>query len=167
MINPRPADVLTNIIANLDSKVIPKLTDVDVLSAVTTAKHMVRYVINQLAQERAIYLADMPRLIDLLGQAGSFLNRKGGQEAMEAAIDTALREDELDLGDIEVMAARAMVLREALYQALDLLIRQRDSWKDDPAYTTLRDAIRAYMAWQNEQDAKIVAPTFYGQGPRR
>lgn len=167
MINPRPADVLQTIISNIESKIEPKLTDVDVLSAVTTCKHMVRYVINQLAQERTIYLADIPRLVDLLGQAGSFLNRKGGHEAAEQAIDAALRADAGDLGDIEALAARAMALREALYQALDLLIKQRDSWQGDAAYTALRDAIRAYMAWQNEQDATIVAPSFYGQGPRR
>jgi hypothetical protein len=167
MINPRPSDVLQTIISNIESKIESKLTDVDVLSAVTTCKHMVRYVINQLAQERAIYLADMPRLIDLLGQAGSFLNRKGGHEAAEQAIDAVLGAEAGDLGDIEALAARVMALREALYQALDLLIKQRESWKDDPAYTALRDAIRAYMAWQNVQDAKIVAPTFYGQGARR
>jgi hypothetical protein len=167
MINPRPTDVLETIIANIESKVEPKLTDVDVLSAVTTCKHMVRYVINQLAQERTIYLAELPRLADLLGQAGSFFNRKGGQEQAESMIDATLRADPGDLGDIEALASRIKALREALYQSLDLLIRQRDAWKGDAAYTALRDAIRAYMAWQNEADATIVGPSFYGQGPRR
>lgn len=167
MINPRPSDVLRTIISNIESKIEPNLTNVDVLSAVTTCKHMIRYVINQLAQERAIYLADIPRLTDLLGQVGSFLNRKGGHEGAERAIDAALGAEPGDVGDIEVLAARVQALREALYQTLDLLINQRESWKGDATYTALRDAIRAYMAWQNEQDAKIVAPTFYGQGPRR
>jgi len=167
MINPRPTDVLTNIIANLDSKVIPALTDVDVLSAVTTCKHMVRYVINQLAQERTIYLAEMPRLAELLEQASDFLNARGGQEAARQAIDTVLHADAGDMGDIEVLAARIKGLREGLYQVLDLLIKGRDEWKDDPAYMALRDAIRHYLAWQNGQDTTIIAPTFYGQGARR
>jgi len=167
MINPRPTDVLINIIANLDSKVIPKLTDVDVLSAVTTAKHMVRYVIHQLAQERRIYLAELPRLADLLDQASSFLNARGGHQAAVQAVDAVLRADAGDLGDIEMLAARIKDLREGLYQVLALLIAQRDAWRDDNAYTALRDAIRQYMTWQNEQDATIIGPTFYGQGARR
>ncbi len=165
MINPRPTDVLQTIIANLDSKVIPKLSDVDVLSAVTTCKHMARYVINQLAQERGIFLAELPRLGELLESAAAFL--KNRDAAAARAIDAALSADAGDLGDIELLAARVQQLREALYQSLDLLIRQRDAWKDDAAYTALRDAIRHYMAWQNEADAKIIAPTFFGQGARR
>lgn len=167
MINPRPADVLRNIIANIESKVEPKLTDVDVLSAVTTAKHMVRYVINQLAQERTIYLAELPRLGELLESAAGFLKGRDGQDAAVRAIEAALAADAGDLGDIEALAARILALREALYQSLDLLIRQRDAWKDDAAYTALRDAIRQYMAWQNESDATIIGPSFYGQGARR
>ena len=165
MINPRPTDVLKTIIANLDSKVTPKLTDVDVLSAVTTAKHMVRYVLNQLAQERTNFLAELPRLAELLESAAAFF--KGRDDAAARAALAALGADSGDLGDSEVLAARVQALREALYQALDLLIRQRDAWKGDAAYTALRDAIRQYMAWQNEQDATIIGPTFYGQGARR
>lgn len=166
MINPRPADVLQTILSNLDSKVIPKLTDVDVLSAVTTAKHMVRYVINQLAQERGIFMADMDRLEELLKQAKSFFDSKASDEAARA-VSSVLSADAGDIGDIEVLALRVMNLREALYQALDLLIKRRDDWRGDATYAALRDAIRQYMAWQNEQDAKIVGPTFFGQGARR
>lgn len=165
MINPRPTDVLQTIIANIESKVEPKLTDVDVLSAVTTAKHMVRYVIHQLAQERGTFLAELPRLADLLERAAGFLEGRDAEAAR--AIEAALGAAAGDLGDIEALAARTQALREALYQALDLLIRQRENWQDEPAYTALRDAIRHHMAWQNEQDARIVAPAFFGQGPRR
>lgn len=165
MINPRPSDLLKAIIANLDNKVIPKLTDVDVLSAVTTCKHMVRYVIHQLGQERSIYLDDLPRLTELLETAAAFLTGKDDNAAKVAA--AALAAEAGDLGDIEALAARVQQLREALYQTLDLLIRNRDSWRGDAAYTALRDAIRQYMAWQNEADAKIIGPSFYGQGARR
>lgn len=167
MINPRPSDVLTNIIANLDSKVIPNLTDIDVLSAVTTCKHMVRYVIQQLAQERTIYLAELPRLHDLLTQAHDFLVAMGGHEDVAQMIAQTRDADPGDLGDAEALAACIKNLREALCQALDLLIRQRDAWQDKPDYTAIRDAIRHYMAWQNEQDATIIGPAFYGQGARR
>lgn len=167
MINPRPADVLKNIIANIESKVEPKLTDVDVLSAVATCKHMVRYVLSQLAGERPSYLAELPRLAALLEQAEGFLSGRAGQAKAAGAIRSALGADAGDTGDIEALAARVLALREALYQALDLLIRQRDAWKEEAGYDALRDAIRHYMAWQNEQDATIIGPAFFGQGPRR
>ena len=167
MINPRPADVLKTIIANLESKVEPKLTDVDVLSAVTTCKHMVRYVLYQLAQERTIYLAELPRLNELLGQSQAFLAVAEGQQALAQATAEALNADAGDLGDIEALAARVLTLREALYQVLSRLTEQRDALRGQHGYQELRAAIRDYLAWQNVQDEAIIGPSFFGQGPRR
>ena len=48
MINPRPKDVLENLIATLDDKVLPRVKEADLLSAVTTTKFLIRYVLNQL-----------------------------------------------------------------------------------------------------------------------
>jgi hypothetical protein len=38
---------------------------------------------------------------------------------------------------------------------------------DEPAYQAIRAAIREYMVWQVEQEEKLIAPAFFGQGPRR
>lgn len=166
MINPRPQDVLVNLIATLDEKVLPRITETDLLSALTTTKHMLRYVLNQLAHERASFTAELPQLIALLTRARAFLADAPevlGQ--VEAALDGPA--DPRELGEMEALAARIGALREGLHAALGHLIATRGTYRADPAYTPLRDAIRDYLAWQNQQEARIIAPTFYGQGPRR
>lgn len=169
MINPRPQDVLANLIATLDEKVLPRLTETDLLSAVTTTKHLIRYVLNQLVHEHQSFSQELPKLIDLLHQAQAFLADAGDAPELLARVETALAgpADIRDLSDIEALAARIQTLREGLHAALGHLIEHRAAYATQPAYDPLRTAIRDYLAWQNSEEAKIIAPTYYGQGPRR
>lgn len=166
MINPRPKDVLENLIATLDDKVLPRLKETDLLSAVTTTKHLIRYVLNQLAHEPDSFAAELPRLTDLLGQAKDFLANTGDAPEVLAQVTAALA-DTATPANHEALAQRIQTLREGLHAALGHLIEQRDTYQANPAYTPLRNAIRDYLAWQNVEEARIIAPTYYGQGPRR
>lgn len=169
MINPRPKDILENLIATLDEKVLPRLKETDLLSAVTSTKHLIRYVLNQLTHEQASFSAELPRLTALLAQARSFLEEAGDAPEVTAKLDAALDgpNDPGELTDIEALAMRIQSLREGLHAALGHLIERRDAYRADPGYAPLRDAIRDYLAWQNIEEARIIAPTYYGQGARR
>lgn len=167
MIHPRPADVLENLIATLDESVLPRLKDADVLSAATTTRHMIRFVLNQLRHEPASFAAELPKLHDLLAQARTFFEGVDARPALQA-LDAALAaaERETTVGH-EGIAARIGHLREGLHAALRALIEGGAEWSGSSGYTPLREAIRGYLAWQNIEEAKIVAPAFYGQGARR
>lgn len=169
MIHPRPKDVLENLIATLDEKVLPRLQETDLLSAVTTTKHLIRYVLNQLAHEPESFAAELPRLTALLAHAQGFLAEATDAPEVSAKVEAALDgpNDPRDLADIEALAQRIQALREGLHAALGHLIEHREAYRAKPGYTPLRNAIRDYLAWQNSEEAKIIAPTYYGQGPRR
>ena len=167
MINPRPKDVLENLIATLDDKVLPRITETDLLSALTTSKHLIRYVLNQLVHEPASFAEELPRLTALLGQARSFLADAGDAPEARAQVEAALHDEDAPHHTHEALAARIQQLREGLHAALGQLIDSRHTYQANPAYSPLRAAIRDYLAWQNIQEAKIIAPTYYGQGARR
>lgn len=167
MINPRPTDVLENLIATLDGSILPRLKETDVLSAATTTRHMLNYVLNQLRHEPACFAAELPRLNDLLAQARRFFDDVGAGEASQAIDAAQAAAANPALIGHEGLAASIGHLREGLHDALRLLIEQRETWASRTGYTSLRGAIRDYLAWQNIEEAKIVAPAFYGQGARR
>ena len=81
-------------------------------------------------------------------------------------MDAALAGDDAP-GTHEALAQRIQALREGLHAALGHLIEKREAYQARPGYTPLRDAIRDYLAWQNIEEAKIIAPTYYGHGARR
>jgi len=167
MINPRPIDVLENLVATLDASVLPRLKDADVLSAATTTRHMLRYVLSQLRYEPASFAAELPRLTGLLEQVRNFLERVGASEALHG-VDAALASAAVSNADgHEGLATRIAHLREGLHGAHRTLIEHRGEWAADPGYAELRGTIREYLSWQNLEEAKIVAPAFYGQGARR
>ena len=167
MMNPRPSDVLENLIATLDEKVLPRLQEADVLSAVTTTRHMLRYVLNQLRCEPASFAAELPKLVALLNDAKLFF-AQAGETAELARIETALTAAEGHaMVDHETLAVVIQQLREGLHGALGDLIKRREVWSDRPGYSTLRETIRDYLSWQNSEEAQIVGPAFYGQGARR
>lgn len=167
MINPRPIDLIENLIATFDSSILPGLNDTSVLSAATTTRLMLRYVLNQLKHEPESFAAELPRLTVLIGQAQDFfaqVNASAALTAVEAAVAAA------DTGEVpghEGLASRIGHLREGLHGVLRQLIDQRDEWSSEPGYAALREAIRQYLVWQNIEEAKIVAPAFYDQGARR
>ncbi|MDR2857091.1 MAG: hypothetical protein LBV50_04505 [Novosphingobium sp.] len=167
MINPRPTEVIENLIATLDSIILPRLKEADVLSAATTTRHMLRYVLNQMWLEPVIFAAELPKLEGLLDEARQFFHAVGASEAL-AIVATALAHDADDVEPgHEGIAMRVGKLREGIHGALRQLIDHRADWSGSTGYDDLRKAIRDYLAWQNIEEAKIVAPAFYGQGARR
>jgi Mg2+ and Co2+ transporter CorA len=88
------------------------------------------------------------------------------RQRIDAAIDEA-KGDDSRYRRLEMLAERLAGLREALYQALKILQTLRRERQEQPEYRAVRAAIRDYVVWQNEQERKLIAPAFYGRGPRR
>jgi hypothetical protein len=66
-----------------------------------------------------------------------------------------------------MLAAEAGALRHCLYETLKQLQAIREQRRGDPQYLALRGATRAYLVSQIEREERIVAPAFFGRGPRR
>jgi hypothetical protein len=167
MIHPSATDILKTIDATIEAKVIPSLKDLDGKSAIATVRHLLRLVRVRIEEEGQILADDIAMLRRLLPQVRDYLASVGSSEA--ARIDAALAEGSADgrYPSLDRIAGEAGALREAVYQALKHLQTMRAARKDEPEYRAVRTAIRDYVVWQNEQERKLIAPAFYGQGPRR
>jgi hypothetical protein len=167
MIHPSATDILKTIDATIEAKVIPSLKDLDGKSAIATVRHLLRLVRVRIEEEGQILADDIAMLRRLLPQVRDYLVSVGSTEA--ARIDAVLAEGSADgrYPSLDRIAGEAGALREAVYQALKHLQTMRAARKDEPEYRAVRTAIRDYVVWQNEQERKLIAPAFYGQGPRR
>ena len=68
---------------------------------------------------------------------------------------------------LERLGELALGLRGALVGAQEKLLALKTRYERDADYIALHQAIRAYIALQLEDEAKLIAPAFLGQGPRR
>ena len=173
MIHPTAADILKTIDATLAAQVAPALDSLDGQSAVATIRHLLRLVLVRIEDEGQNLIDEISALRRLLPSVGDYLRSTGAGMEQRQRIDAALAEAVAgDAGDaryptLETLAERLSGLREALYQALKTLQALRPERQEQPEYRAIRAAIREYIVWQNEQERKLIAPAFYGQGPRR
>lgn len=170
MIHPRATDILKTVDATIEAKVIPSLKDLDGRSAIATIRHLLRLVRVRIEEEGQILVDDVAALSNLLPTVASYLRSVGGAEVEAGRIEQVLETAAPEAGrypSLDQLAEQAGKLREAVYRALKQLQEMRDSHGNDANYRATRSAIRDYIVWQNEQERKLIAPAFYGQGPRR
>jgi hypothetical protein len=168
MIHPSATDILKTIDATIEAKIIPSLKDLDGRSAITTVRHLLRLVRVRIEEEGQILTDDIAALRKLLPGVRDYLTTLGTGSEVVTKIDAALAPNAEDrYPSLDRLAEEAGAMREAVYQALKHLQTVRDERKDDAGYRAVRTAIRDYTVWQNEQERKLIAPAFYGQGPRR
>lgn len=168
MIHPRATDILKTVDATIEAKVIPSLKDLDGQSAIATVRHLLRLVRVRIEEEGQVLADDVAALRRLLPTIAAYLHPidRSAAERIEAVLKTA-GPDAGRYPSLDRLADEAGQLREAVYQALKHLQGMRDSRGNDTDYRETRTAIRDYIVWQNEQERKLIAPAFYGQGPRR
>jgi hypothetical protein len=159
---------LKTVDATIEAKVIPSLKDLDGRSAIATVRHLLRLVRVRIEEEGQVLADDLAALRRLLPTIAAYRHPIDPSEAerIEAALKTAAP-DAGRYPSLDRLAEEAGQLREAVYQALKHLQGMRDSHGNDADYRETRAAIRDYIVWQNEQERKLIAPAFYGQGPRR
>jgi hypothetical protein len=173
MIYPSTIDILRTVDANIEAKVEPSLSDLTGRSAMATIRHMLRHVMVRIEDEGQILTDDIAALRPLLQKVSAYFASLGEAQAgmAEAAeIDAVLKDSARDPAkypSLAILGEEAGRLRECLYQALRRLQEIRDGRAGDAAYKSVRDAIRQYIAYQIEQEDKLIRPAFFGRGPRR
>jgi len=171
MIYPRPSDILKTIDATIEAKVDPSLKDLTGRSAMATIRHLLRLVKVQIELEGQILTDDIAALRALLPRVRDYLaSLEGGSGSEPEKIDNALTpaaSDPTRYRTPDSLAEETAVLRECLYHTLRYLQGLRDARGEDEDYKAIRAAIRDYMVWQIAEEDKLIAPAFYGQGPRR
>lgn len=170
MIFPTATDLLRNIDATLVEKIEPSLTDLTGLSALATVRHLLNFVRIRIEQEGQHLADDISALRSLLARVADYF-RSVVEEDAAAAIDRALAEanapDPGHYRSLDDLAVEVGRLREALHQGLSHLQSLRSPLGDTSGYRTIRALIRDYMTRQIEREGEMIAPAFFGRGPRR
>jgi hypothetical protein len=171
VIAPTAVDILRTIEATIVEKIEPSLSDLSGRSASATIRHLLRHVIERLQHEGELLTEDIDALRGVLAKARDYFHSLGSEQGAghAAAIESVLlpRRPAPTYATLEMLATEAGALRCCLYQALKQLQALRERQRQDPQYVALRGAIRAYLVTQIEHEERIIAPAFFGRGPRR
>lgn len=168
MIVPTAQEILLCIENNIAEKVEPQLSDVNALSAVATIKHMLAFVSERIAHEGQYLTDDVVALRALLPDVVERFRRDGGDRAVEIARSVAEALDReyrapAAYPDLTSLSSEAVALRQALFDALELLHSpDRPAGVDD-----LHERARDYLKAQLDAEVRLVEPGFAGYGPRR
>lgn len=172
MIYPRATDLLDNIESTMVSHIEPSLSTLAGKSAAATIRHLLRHVRTRIEVEGKVLTADIRALKAVLAETRAYLAARpiAGSPDVIQRIDAAVEQEAAASDDylgLNELAGLAGPLREALYQALKLLSASAAERGDDVDYCAIRQRIRDYMVEQVEQEDRLIAPAFFGGGPRR
>lgn len=170
MIYPTPSDILRCVDQTLLDNSDIELPRMSVKSALATSRHLIRHVELRLRLEPEILLDDIEKTTVLLNRVAGYLESLQAGEMAQAIRESLAEKAELLRGkadDVERIRARALLLREHVYAALKLLQQQDAAARDTDTYREVRRLIREYMAYQIEQESRLIHPAFAGKGPRR
>jgi hypothetical protein len=170
MIYPTTTDLLRTIDATLADKVEPSLSDLTGRSALATVRHLLHFVRIRIEGEGQILHADIAATRHLLERIAAY-HTEAGDTARAATLASRLAACTPAGADtyrsLEHLADEAAGLNELLHASLARLQALRGERRDDAAYQAIRAAIRAHLTTQIENEGTLVAPAFFGRGPRR
>lgn len=172
MIYPTASDVLRCVDQTLLDSSDIELPRMSVKSALATCRHLIRHVELRIRLEPEILLDDIEKTTALLNHVAGYLETGGGaayQLAKDVRASLAQKAELLQgrAEDLDRMHARALLLREHIYVALKFLQSWDATTRATDAYREVRRQIREYIAYQIQQEAKLIHPAFSGKGPRR
>lgn len=167
MIHPTCGEVLATIQTGFADQIVPHLVPAEARSAAATIGHLLRHVALRIEGEGQMLFDDVRRLESLLGRIAAWFEASSASDAEVIRIVLAEDLPPDSWPGPALLGERALALRGVLVAAQDELHRLAASHGKDPAYVMLRQAIRGYIAAQLEDEARLIAPAFQGQGPRR
>jgi hypothetical protein len=170
MIHPTATELLRTIDETLVQKVEPSLGDVGGRSALATVRHLLNFVRVRIEREGQVLMDDIAALRPLLAQISDYLWSQAEADAAGVVDRAVAANGQRPPGRypaLDDLAQEAGVLREALHGALARLQDMRSVHGNEPRYQAVRAEIRAYVVRQIEEEGEIVAPAFFGRGPRR
>jgi hypothetical protein len=171
MIVPSVADVVRTIAHSLDDIIAPAMQTSHQRSTIVTIGHMLRYVQNATDREGPLLFEEANRLRVLLADLGK---RSAGADmsAAIASIGGAMRSAVAEPRDASIYPSTPRLAAEikAFTQHADDMLAAVHALPADArsgATAALHQALRDHIAWQLENEAKLIEPAFVGHGPRR
>jgi hypothetical protein len=171
MLLPTAVDLLRCVESTLRTVIAPALTGTAERSAAATIGHLLRHVALRIEHEGALLSAEIDKVRPLLEQAGCVFERdfpadpdtKRAREAIAAAL--AGPASPPGYRDLPSLAAEVTALRRGVGDSL-ALIQRHESTLSAPA-KELYEALKRYVAWELDNESKLIDPAFEGFGPRR
>lgn len=161
MIVPTAADMLKTVQATFDCVIRPDLGSTATRSAAASLGHMLRIATLRIESEGQILHDERARLDALLPQVAAWLGREGHVVAASIAARPPIADDVYP--SLAIMAGEVGALRQGVCDALEAL----QGLTLDPAGNRLLSELHGYIAWQLEQEGKMIDPATIGHGPRR
>jgi len=171
MLLPTSVDLLRCIERTLDTVVAPVLTGTGERSALATVGHLLRHVALRIELEGPMLVDDIARVRPLLAQVRAFANSTPVKDAEAAALTARLTQllapsaQRSGYRSVASLAEEVTALRQGVCDSL-AFVQTRLS-EAAPAAKALHDDLLRYVAWEADQEAKIIDPAFEGFGPRR
>lgn len=171
MIIPTVIDVVRSISRSVDLVIAPSLEGLRERSAITTIRHMLRYVERAVELEGQNLFEEAARVRALLVEIADKLESRDVNDAL-TAVAAAARELTSSPRDPSVYPSVSLLAEDirALTQCVDTCLSTIHAIAidaRDPVTVEVHEAIRTYMIWQIEHEAHLVEPAFYGFGARR
>lgn len=170
MITVSATDLLRVVDATLLQKVEPSLSDMNGRAALATVRHLLNFVLVRIEKEGQTLTEEIAATRPLLADIAAYHEAAGDAadaQVVRAALAAAPTGDPARYRSLDDLTAETAALREALHRALANLQSKRDARGDDAAYLAIRAAIRTHVVRQIEAEGELVAPAFFGRGPRR
>jgi len=171
MLLPTSVDVLRCIERTLDTTIAPTLTGGGERSALATIGHLLRHVALRIELEGQMLVDDIAAVRPLLAQVDAYLgsivpdNVEGA--ALRSRLAAILSRPQQTNGyrSVANLTEEVTELRQGICDALSFV--QTRASDQNPQAKTVHDALLSYLAWEAEQESKIIDPAFEGFGPRR
>lgn len=161
MIVPTAADMLKSVQTTLECVIKPDLGSTTTRSAAASVCHMLRIATLRIETEGQILHDERLRLNALLPQVADWLSSEGLTIPASIAARPRLAEDVYP--SLAIMADEVGLLRQGVCDSLEIL---QGTTLDATGHQLLTDML-AHVAWQLEQEGKMIAPATVGHGPRR
>lgn len=172
MLLPTAVDVLRCVERTIETVITPALTGAAERSAAATVGHLLRHVALRIEREGALFAAEIAQLRPLLADSDRMLQHDFAASAeakgVRAAIAAALAEQPAaphGYRDLASMAAEVTALRQCVCATLDLI--QRSEASLSVAARDIHESFQRYVAWELDNESKLIDPAFEGFGPRR
>lgn len=170
MITVSATDLLRVVDATLAQKIEPALNDIGARAALTTVRHLLRFTLVRVEQEGQTLVDEIAATRPLLEDVAAYFEGAGDvsdAEVIRGMLAKAPAHDPARYQSLDDLTGETAALREALHRALASLQAKRETRGELDAYRAIRAAIRAQVVRQIEAEGELVAPAFFGRGPRR
>lgn len=161
MITPTAADMLKTVQHSLETVIKPDLQSTATRSTAATMGHMLRLATLRIEKEGQILHGEMQRLNALLPRLRAWL--LAHKVTAPTTIDARPALNQATYPSLAIMADEVGALRQGVSDAL--LAMQGLNLDSEGA--ALLEELNIYIAWQLEQEGKMILPATLGKGPRR